>query len=67
MFLSYENGLKRELTNDEVVDCLKDQSIGHMKIKECFDLCSLVEFAKYKANNDDFEKILVEAQGVIGK
>lgn len=73
LFLSYENGLKRELTNDEVVSYLKGQGKGHSniqsndyrEIKECFDLCSLVEFAKYKANREDFENIMAKARGMI--
>ncbi len=35
------------------------------EMKEFFDLCSLVEFAKYKANKTDFDKIINYAEKVI--
>ncbi len=58
LFLSYENGLRKEVTNDEIVSYLRKHRKRHSEVKECFDLCSLVEFAKYKANKKDFEKII---------
>jgi hypothetical protein len=57
LYLSYEYGLKRELTNDEVVRFLKTKQYPYSEIKQCFDLCSLVEFAKYTANDTDFSAI----------
>jgi hypothetical protein len=33
---------------------LKNSGNPTKKIKECFDLCSLVEFAKYSPNQKDF-------------
>lgn len=58
LYLSYENNLKKEITNDEIITHLKKHKKEHQKIKECFDLCSLVEFAKYEANKKDFDKIV---------
>ena len=59
LYLSYEHGLQKELTNEEVLNYLKKtkKSINH--IKECFNLCSLVEFAKYQANDKDFDQISI--------
>jgi len=57
LYLSYEHGLKRELTNDDVIRFLKNKQYPYQQIKHCFDLCSLVEFAKYQANNSDFDQI----------
>ncbi len=57
LYLSYEHGLKREVTNDEVIRFLKNKQYPYQQIKHCFDLCSLVEFAKYQANNTDFDQI----------
>lgn len=67
-YLSYENKLNKETTNDEIIFYLRKHKKSYQKIKECFDLCSLVEFAKYKANKKDFTKIVKEVEkNVIGK
>ncbi|MBU0757771.1 MAG: hypothetical protein KKF44_06895 [Nanoarchaeota archaeon] len=58
LYLSYENRLNKELTNDDLVDVLKKKKTQYKDVKECFDLCSLVEFAKYKANKKDFDRIV---------
>jgi hypothetical protein len=58
LFLSYENKLNKEITNDEIIDFLRKHKKSYKDAKECFDLCSLVEFAKYQANKKDFKKIL---------
>ncbi len=65
LFLSYENKLNKEVTNDEIIAFLQKHKKSHQEIKKCFDLCSLVEFAKYQANKKDFDKILQYAQKVI--
>ncbi len=65
LYLSYENNLKKEITNDEIIIHLKKQKKEYQKIKECFDLCSLVEFAKYEANKKDFYKIITEIEKII--
>jgi len=58
LYLSYENNLKKEITNDEVLNSIRKNKKHYKDAKECFDLCSLVEFAKYEANKNDFEKIV---------
>ena len=65
LYLSYKHGLKKEVTNDEIIKYLKDKNKEIKPIKECFDLCSLVEFAKYKANKRDFEKIVELGEEII--
>ncbi len=65
LYLSHENGLKKEITNDEIIEFLKKQNKSWKKAKDCFDYCSLVEFAKYKANKKDFEKIIEYAKKII--
>jgi hypothetical protein len=57
LYLSYEHGICRELTNAEVIRFLKKKQYPYSEIKQCFDLCSLVEFAKYTANEKDFHCI----------
>lgn len=66
LFLSYNSGLNKELTNDDVVKYLRRKNKSYKKIKECFDLCNLVEFAKYHANRKDFDKIISIARKTIG-
>ncbi len=58
LYLSHKNGITMEMTNDEMVKFLKQKHRTNGKVKECFDLCSMVEFAKYEANDDDFGKIV---------
>ncbi|MEM4260141.1 MAG: hypothetical protein QXG00_02795 [Candidatus Woesearchaeota archaeon] len=68
IYLSYENNLKKEITNDEIITWLKKNKKENQKIKiikECFDICSLVEFAKFEANKNDFNKIIKEIEKII--
>ena len=65
LFLSYKNKLNKEITNDEIIEYLRKHKKPYEKAKHCFDLCSLVEFAKYKANRKDFEKIIKYAANII--
>ena len=58
LYLSHENGLKKEITNDEIIEHLKNHKKEFRDAKDCFDLCSLVEFAKYQENKKDFDKIV---------
>ncbi len=66
LYLNYENGLEKETTNDEIIEHLRKENKDFRAAKDCFDLCSLVEFAKYKANKKDFDKIVMYAGKVIG-
>ncbi len=67
LFLSYENNLNKEITNDEIIKYLKQKQKEHKQIKECFDLCSLVEFAKYETNKKDFDKIISKTEQIINE
>ena len=67
LYLSRKNGMTDEMTNDEIVKYMKKAHRTNGKVKECFDLCSLVEFAKYQANDEDFEKIISIAGETIKK
>ena len=66
LFLSFENGLKKEITNDEIIDFLRKHGKAFKDAKACFDLCSLVEFAKYHANRKDFDKIVSYVEKIVG-
>ena len=65
LFLSYENRLNKEVTNDEIINFLKNNKKEYKEAKECFDLCSLVEFARYKASKEDFDRIIEKAKKII--
>jgi len=65
LYLSYKNDLKKEITNDEIIKHLRMHKKPFKDAKECFDLCSLVEFAKYKANKKDFDKIIDYTKKII--
>ncbi|MEX0569553.1 MAG: hypothetical protein Q6363_010430 [Candidatus Njordarchaeota archaeon] len=67
LFLSYENRLNKETTNDEIINFLREHKKEYKEAKECFDLCSLVEFARYKANKEDFDRIIRKARGIIDR
>jgi len=67
LYLSYENHLNKEITNDEILNHLRNNHKEYKDIKKCFDLCSLVEFAKYKANKKDFDDIVNHCEKIIEK
>lgn len=64
MFLSYKSGLNKELTNYEILNKIKTLP---KETKETFDLCCLVEFAKYKPNKKDFTQIVNFANKLLYK
>ena len=65
LYLSYKNDLKKEITNDEIIEHLRKHKKPFKDSKECFDLCSLVEFAKYQANKKDFDRIVRYANKIM--
>jgi len=65
IYLSYKNKLNKETTNDEIIRYLVTHKKEFKEAKTCFDLCSLVEFAKYQANKKDFDKIIHSAKKII--
>lgn len=65
IFYAYEYCLNKEITNDELIMFLKTKQLKYKSIKECCDLCSLVEFAKYKPNEKDFNEIIKKIKEVI--
>jgi len=66
LYLIWKNGLKKEMSSDEVLDFLKCEKLSYREEAKCFDLCSLVSFAKYKTNKKDFGKILKIVWKVVG-
>jgi hypothetical protein len=64
-YYSYDLGIKTELTNHELIKVLKQRKIDLKDTQECLNLTSLVEFAKYRANKDDFSSIIEIAEKII--
>lgn len=58
LYLSYKYGLKREVTNSELINYLKNEGVEYVKFDRCLQLTSLVEFAKHMPDDDDFEEII---------
>lgn len=56
LFLIHKHGFNKEMTNDEIVRGVGEN--GKQELKKAFDICSLVEFAKYKPNRKDFSGVI---------
>lgn len=65
MFISYKHELNKEITNNDLIKFLRKNKLDHKDIKECFDISSLVEFARYKVNKHDFDKIAAIAEKIV--
>jgi hypothetical protein len=64
-YYSYKLEQKTELTNYELIKMLKKNKVSFQDTQKCLNLCSLVEFAKYVANQQDFDEIVSIAEKVI--
>jgi hypothetical protein len=58
LFLSYDAGLKREITSEELIRLIQKHNYPIDAIRECLKITDLVEFAKSNATEDDFQKII---------
>src|SRR5574339_944385 len=58
LFLSYDAGLKREITSQELIRLIQKHNYPIDTIRECLKITDLVEFAKSNATEDDFKKII---------
>jgi hypothetical protein len=65
LFLSYKAELKREITNEDILLHLRSEKYPIDDIRNCFRLSSLVEFAKYTPNPEDFSKMCSLAEKII--
>jgi len=63
-YFSNKLNLKKEVTNYELLKVLERDDKGK-EVKRCLDLCALVEFAKYRANREDFDEIILSAEKII--
>ena len=58
MFLSHDAGIKREITSEELIRLIPKDNYPINDIRECLKVTDLVEFAKLKATDYDFKKII---------
>jgi hypothetical protein len=58
LFLSYDAGIKREITSEELIRLIQKNNYPIDDIRECLKITDLVEFAKLKATEYDFNKII---------
>ena len=64
-YYSHKLEIKTELTNSNLITSLKKHKIPFEKTQKCLNLCGLVEFARYKANKEDFDEIINLADKII--
>jgi hypothetical protein len=58
-YYSFELGERKDITQTELLDLLKKKrNDKYPQVQKCLSLCGLVEFAKYKANKEDFSEII---------
>lgn len=65
LFLSHELNLKKEITNENILEYIPKGSYPISDIEECFRIASLVEFAKSAPNNDDFSRIVSITENIV--
>ncbi|MBS3749537.1 MAG: hypothetical protein KGY67_07555 [Candidatus Thermoplasmatota archaeon] len=65
LYLSYEYGLKKEVTNEDILHFLKDKRFPYDEITQCFEMCSLVEFAKYTGSDHDFKQVYSTVRSIV--
>ncbi|MGB7674914.1 MAG: hypothetical protein WBL54_00150 [Nitrososphaeraceae archaeon] len=58
LFLSHDTGIKREITSEELIRLIPKDNYPINDIRECLKVTDLVEFAKLKATDYDFKKII---------
>lgn len=67
LFLSYELNFNKEVTNEEILKHIPSEIYSVSDIDKCFRVASLVEFAKYAPNQDDFQTIVSITEKIIHK
>jgi len=58
LYLSCKYGLKKEVTNSELINYLKSKGVEYGKFDRCLQLSSLVEFAKHNPVDSEFEELI---------
>ena len=58
LFYAHKFNIKKEVTNTELIELVKQHKLKHKELKNYLELCSLVEFAKYKPKEEEFLKLV---------
>lgn len=64
-YLKHVYSSQKELTNSEAVTLVLSRAGPHELVRECLNLCGLVEFARYTPSKTDFGQIMKGAKKVI--
>ncbi|MCD6477671.1 MAG: hypothetical protein J7K87_01585 [Candidatus Aenigmarchaeota archaeon] len=66
-YFSYKLDIKREIVSSELLSILRKNKSGqYQEVKNCLNICGLVEFAKYSPNKKDFDYIISVAEKIVG-
>ena len=58
LFLSYNIGQKREMTNKELIQIIPEEKYPVNEISECLKMTEVVEFAKAESTEEDFARVV---------
>ena len=67
LFLSHKLELRKEITNEELFDFLKDTSYPVNEIKKYLNHSTLVEFAKESPDTNEFENMIILTESLLKK
>lgn len=65
LFLSYKLGLRKEITNEELLKYLNETQYPVNEIQKCLDKSTLVEFAKNSPDKNEFENMITLTESLI--
>jgi len=66
-YYAHKLGEKRDLSSAELLNILKKENQdAYPAVQRCLSLCGLVEFAKYRANREDYSELSEAAKKIIG-
>lgn len=63
-YFAWRLGLKCEPTSQEIMNALEGRPEKE-KVRECLEVCALVEFARKKIDREEFEDIYEETSGLV--
>jgi hypothetical protein len=65
LYLSYQLNIKKEITNEDLLQSLKETTYPIHEIEKCFNFSSLVEFAKSPPNEQEFQKMIIFVESLL--
>ncbi len=67
LFLTHELHLDRQITNENLLVHISGSAYPVTDIQKCFRIASLVEFAKYSPNSEDFDTMTVISENIVSE